>query len=592
MKFRLKITICMIWLLTLAFGIGGSMLIALNFSNAFEREKATALSSHQMLLSALQIVDEAGADPEHKELASTLEQLNGQEWTGFAMLSLCGPDGEIIYFSGERSINTIVQLAPDDGMSRMTVIRGDDGGRYIRLTSAFKSGQDTLILDQCSSVSDVYTARGEQLRIYRRVFAAVVVLGGGLSWLLAYWLTRPLTALSRASRRFAAGDLEYREAVRSTDELGTLTADFNVMADKLAANIHELQDAAARQESFMGSFAHEMKNPMTSIIGYAELIRSQMLTPEEEQDAANYIFSEGKRLESLSFKLLDILVLKKKTAELQPCSPAQLVGGTVEHLRRVYAEKNIVLQCRCEEGMCMLEPDLVKSLLVNLLDNARKESFMGSFAHEMKNPMTSIIGYAELIRSQMLTPEEEQDAANYIFSEGKRLESLSFKLLDILVLKKKTAELQPCSPAQLVGGTVEHLRRVYAEKNIVLQCRCEEGMCMLEPDLVKSLLVNLLDNARKAMDGGGNIYVVSEMLPDGCRIRVLDTGRGIPQEEITHITEAFYRVDKSRSRAQGGVGLGLSLCSEIVQLHNGTMSFASRVGNGTCVTVELKGGAV
>ena len=467
MKFRLKITICMIWLLTLAFGIGGSMLIALNFSNAFEREKATALSSHQMLLSALQIVDEAGADPEHKELASTLEQLNGQEWTGFAMLSLCGPDGEIIYFSGERNINTIAQLAPDDGMSRMTVIRGDDGGRYIRLTSTFKSGQDTLVLDQCSSVSDVYTARVEQLRIYRRVFAAVVVLGGGLSWLLAYWLTLPLTALSRASRRFAAGDLEYREAVRSTDELGTLTADFNVMADKLAANIHELQDAAARQESFMGSFAHEMKNPMTSIIGYAELIRSQMLTPEEEQDAANYIFSEGKRLESLSFKLLDILVLKKKTAELQPCSPAQLVGGTVEHLRRVYAEKNIVLQCRCEEGMCMLEPDLVKSLLVNLLDNARK-----------------------------------------------------------------------------------------------------------------------------AMDGGGNIYVVSEMLPDGCRIRVLDTGRGIPQEEITHITEAFYRVDKSRSRAQGGVGLGLSLCSEIVQLHNGTMSFASRVGNGTCVTVELKGGAV
>ena len=198
MKFRLKITICMIWLLTLAFGIGGSML---NFSNAFEREKATALSSHQMLLSALQIVDEAGADPEHKELASTLEQLNGQEWTGFAMLSLCGPDGEIIYFSGERNINTIVQLTPDDGMSRMTVIRGDDGGRYIRLTSAFKSGQDTLILDQCSSVSDVYTARGEQLRIYRRVFAAVVVLGGGLSAAGDVLLTRLQAAVGAEFER-------------------------------------------------------------------------------------------------------------------------------------------------------------------------------------------------------------------------------------------------------------------------------------------------------------------------------------------------------------------------------------------------------
>ena len=94
------------------------------------------------------------------------------------------------------------------------------------------------------------------------------------------------------------------------------------------------------------------------------------------------------------------------------------------------------------------------------------------------------------------------------------------------------------------------------------------------------------------MDKGGNIYVVSQMTEEGCLIRVLDTGRGIPAEELEHITEAFYRVDKSRSRAQGGVGLGLALCSEIVRLHNGDMRFESREGNGTCVTVELRGGRV
>lgn len=133
---------------------------------------------------------------------------------------------------------------------------------------------------------------------------------------------------------------------------------------------------------------------------------------------------------------------------------------------------------------------------------------------------------------------------------------------------------------------------MYAEQGIVLQYRCEEGECLMEPDLVKTLLVNILDNARKAMDGGGNIYIVSQMLPDGCLIRVLDTGRGIPETEITHITEAFYRVDKSRSRAQGGVGLGLALCSEIVRMHRGSMKFESRIGNGTCVSIELRGGAV
>ena len=250
-----------------------------------------------------------------------------------------------------------------------------------------------------------------------------------------------------------------------------------------------------------------------------------------------------------------------------------------------------IIQFKLEGQLIKKRPefDMADRLLLDKINYEKKTVTIGGTEYAMKDVDFPTVDPKDPYR---LTPEEEQDAANYIFSEGKRLESLSFKLLDILVLKKKTAELQPCSPAQLVGGTVEHLRRVFAEKNIVLQCRCEEGMCMLEPDLVKSLLVNLLDNARKAMDGGGNIYVVSEMLPDGCRIRVLDTGRGIPQEEIAHITEAFYRVDKSRSRAQGGVGLGLSLCSEIVQLHNGTMSFASRVGNGTCVTVELKGGAV
>ena len=169
---------------------------------------------------------------------------------------------------------------------------------------------------------------------------------------------------------------------------------------------------------------------------------------------------------------------------------------------------------------------------------------------------------------------------------------MGLKLLDMLSLDRSKLQLVPASPADLVAGLLEHLKRVYAQKGIALQYRTAEGMCFLEPDLFKTLLVNLMDNARKALDNGGYIYVWQEMLPDGCRVRVLDNGRGIPPEALTHLTEAFYRVDKSRSRAQGGAGLGLSLCNEIVQLHGGTMQFESRVGNGTVVTVELKGGRI
>ena len=339
--------------------------------------------------------------------------------------------------------------------------------RHIRISAVLSTANDVLQLDQCRDISAIYAQRDQQLDIYRKVFIVVAAVGGAVCWALAYWLTQPLSALSAASKRFAAGNLSYRAKVTAEDELGMLTCDFNAMAEKLEENIATIRSSAARQESFMGNFAHEMKNPMTSIIGYAELIRSQTLTESEQMDAANYIFSEGKRLESLSLKLLDILVVKKKDVE---------------------------------------------------------------------------------------------------FSAAR--------------------------PAQLIGGMVQHLERVYAEQGIILRCKCQDGYCLLEPELVKSLLANLLDNARKAMDRGGNIYVLSQMTEQGCLIKVADNGRGIPEEELSRITEAFYRVDKSRSRAQGGVGLGLALCSEIVRLHNGSMQFESRLGNGTCVTVELNGGAI
>ena len=98
-----------------------------------------------------------------------------------------------------------------------------------------------------------------------------------------------------------------------------------------------------------------------------------------------------------------------------------------------------------------------------------------------------------------------------------------------------------------------------------------------------------MDNASKAIDAEGIIAVKGKEITGGCRLQVIDTGRGMEKEELSRITEAFYRVDKSRSRQQGGVGLGLALCQKIVDLHHGNMNFHSVPGQGTCVTVELYG---
>ena len=108
--------------------------------------------------------------------------------------------------------------------------------------------------------------------------------------------------------------------------------------------------------------------------------------------------------------------------------------------------------------------------------------------------------------------------------------------------------------------------------------------------MFKTLLINLLDNARKAMPEGGEITLTAAKDGKDWRMAVSDTGRGMPPEAIPRLTEAFYRVDKARARASGGVGLGLRLCAEIVQIHHGTLSFDSAEGRGTTVTVRLKGG--
>ena len=448
MKFRTKMVICMVWLLALAYGIGGSLLISSSFHANMEQEKNNARQSCQMLLNTLAVLDD------YSGIRDTLQRLDSSgstEWSGMLVRS----NNAVLYRSGS---NSLLDLEPGDDL---LMVRD----RQILISCTISSDLNDLQLNTTYDIASVYDQRDAQLVIYRWTFLILAILCGVLSWMLSTWLTYPLRSLSKASRQLAAGKRSIRVKVASRDEVGQLAAEFNQMADTLEETMDQMTQTMERQDEFMGSFAHELKTPMTSIIGYADLLRSQELSEQDRREAANYVFSEGKRLESLSLKLLDLLVLEKDDIPMQDCSPKALI-----------------------------------------------ESIAREFRPIMK------------------------------------------------------------------------------QQGITLRCSCQQGSWSLEPDLFKSLLYNLMDNARKSMDQGGQIMIQSDFVESDLRIRVADNGRGMPEEALTRLTEAFYRVDKSRSRAQGGAGLGLSLCKRITDLHNGTLQFTSREGIGTCVTVILKGG--
>jgi len=315
-----------------------------------------------------------------------------------------------------------------------------------------------------TSIRDAYET---QLALFRQIFWVMLALCAALAYGLSAFLTRPLNRLSRSARAIASGKLSARSRIPGNDEIADLSRDFDRMAERVEESMDELRDAMRRRELFMGSFTHELKTPMTSIIGYADLIRGENLSPEELQEAADTIFREGRRLEHLSMLLLDIFVADKR---------------------------------------------------------------------ELRMKLTRICDLAESVASQ--------------------------------------------------------LRPIYEKQGIAITVQAERAYARVEPDLVRTLLLNLMDNARKAMPEGGEIRICVSSLPEGTRLRVCDNGIGIPREAIRHLTEAFYRVDKQQARAQGGTGLGLALCQKIAELHHGEIRFESEEGEGTTVTVDLPGGAL
>lgn len=329
--------------------------------------------------------------------------------------------------------------------------------RYILLMARPVEGMEETYILTAKDITQVFTGIENQAVLFGGVYLLVSFLAAAGIGILTRFALRPLYNLEKASLAISRGQYQERVPVASRDEIQVVGEAFNQMADQVETQITQLQEITEKQKMLLGSLTHELKTPMTSIMGYADTLLYVKLQEEQREKALSYIYQECCRLERLSGKMMSLT-----------------------------------------------------GLYVN--------------------------------------------------------DTIHLKLGSVEELFQKVAHVEK-----------EHLR----EKEIQFSMDCRMEKIPMDSDLMESLLVNLVDNAIKASRPGGSIWMEAK----DHKIEVIDEGRGIPPDEVSKVTEAFYMVDKARTKKEGGIGLGLALCKEIAHIHKASLEIESSPGCGTVARI-------
>lgn len=468
MKIFIRLFTSILSLLLISFMIFGTLLFYHSFQLLLNRELNANENKTKMvafaLLSSVESV-ESQYIPEQEDYMSIMSNLaanfSGQE----GGLGLYDAQKGIVYEKGIKteSINLADNMTSLDEQTATQKVIIMDKKHYVISFAKVSLHKDPFILAVAEDVEYLYDYRKQMYRQYLLITCVVILLAGIVSFRLAYHFAKPISTLSKVSISLANGDYDQRIPVTGSDEITDLMKSFNFMADRTRESIHELEEAARRQEEFTGAFAHELKTPLTSIIGYSDMLQTMELSESEQRLSANQIYRQGKRLERLSHSMLALCSINNSTLCMERISARLIINEAVEMTKPSVEKEKLRLISRVADGVLFGERDLLVTLIGNLIDNSRKAC-------------TSQDGFI------------------------------------------------------LVKGYTE-----------------------------------------------GDKYI----------IKVVDNGCGIPREDIERVKEAFYMVDKSRSRKIGGSGLGLAICSRIVELHQGRLAITSEVNQGTVIMVTL-----
>lgn len=453
-------------------------------------------------------------------------------------------------------------------------------------------------------------------RMLLLVSAAGLLLAILFSIFTAGAIVKPIENLTQTTQSLAAGKINSRVPVNSSNELGQLSRNFNLMANRVQGQIYRISQEHQRLETILTNMnegvlllngAYEVTYANPAAIAMLTLPESQRGTGSratgEERDEA-YI---GRALIEINRKP-ELQALLKEAKETGNVAFTEMRLG---NLMETEAEVTVVPitapenRGTVEQPTRSSEPEYLIVIhdvsQVRQLERIRSD-FVANVSHELRTPLTSIQGYAEtLLNSEFDSPvdhgldttekKRREEFLIKILNHAARLSRLVAELLELSRLESGDVELKraPCHLNAFHETILDVFEPVLEESGVVLAWNTPETLPQVNVDtrLFMQVFVNLIDNAIKYTPDGGTIEVTAEFTGNELIVHVKDTGIGIPLESQARVFERFYRVDKGRAREMGGTGLGLAITKHIVLRHGGRIWLESTLGQGTVFHVAL-----
>lgn len=389
----------------------------------------------------------------------------------------------------------------------------------------------------------------------------------------------PITRLINNAKKLASGEeLETKELQegKSENEVDELVNAFYMMTKELKENLSEVSKKKNQIETILlhmtdGIIAFNMEGNIDLINPAA----TRLLRLMPEDNSFEKIFSKL----NVDINLEKIIYLENWTSSEEKVA----IGDTHMHMHFAPLKNEEDLPT----GVIVVIQDITEHVRLN---NMRKE-FVADVSHELKTPITSIMGYADTLLEDEYDKETKDKFLNVIATEARRMAKLVTDLLalsryDNDEMKQQRVEFDL---GELVKLCQEKVQLEIEKKHQTVECFVTANVPQVyaDKDGIERVVLNILTNSIKYTKDEGNIKIYVGFVYNDAYIKIIDNGIGIPEEDLTRIFERFYRVDKARTREMGGTGLGLSIAKEILDKNEGSIDIKSKKGEGTEVVIKV-----